>query len=100
MFVTGVRPMRVKKVRYYEDPTFRARLLPAPAGQVRAEGGEAPLATGWAGERAKGTGSGPVSQPVPAMTPPEPEPDEPFEDADDVADDDEGSDIDFDREDV
>ncbi len=99
VFVTGVRPMRVKKVRYYEDPTFRARLLPAPAGQVRAEGDAELLATGWAGERAKGTTPGPVSQPVPAATAPESEPDEPFEDADDVADD-EGNDIDFDREDV
>jgi type IV secretion system protein VirD4 len=30
MFVTGYKPMRVKKVRYYSDPTFTKRLLPAP----------------------------------------------------------------------
>jgi type IV secretion system protein VirD4 len=30
MFVTGYKPMRVKKVRYYNDPTFTKRLLSAP----------------------------------------------------------------------
>jgi type IV secretory pathway TraG/TraD family ATPase VirD4 len=30
MFVTGYKPMRVKKVRYYSDPTFTKQLLPAP----------------------------------------------------------------------
>jgi type IV secretion system protein VirD4 len=30
MFVTGYKPMRVKKLRYYSDSTFSKRLLPAP----------------------------------------------------------------------
>jgi type IV secretion system protein VirD4 len=30
MFVTGYKPMRVKKVRYYSDPMFMKRVLPAP----------------------------------------------------------------------
>ena len=30
LFVTGYKPMRVKKVRYFNDPTFIKRVLPAP----------------------------------------------------------------------
>ena len=30
LFVTGYKPMRVKKVRYFNDPTFMKRILPAP----------------------------------------------------------------------
>jgi type IV secretion system protein VirD4 len=30
MFVTGYKPMRVKKVRYFNDPIFMKRVLPAP----------------------------------------------------------------------
>ena len=30
ILVSGLSPIRAKKLRYYEDPTFRARALPAP----------------------------------------------------------------------
>ena len=30
LFVTGYKPMRVKKVRYFNDPTFMKRVLPPP----------------------------------------------------------------------
>ena len=30
MFVTGFKPMRVKKARYYTDPMFMKRVLPPP----------------------------------------------------------------------
>ena len=31
ILVSGLSPIRAKKLRYYEDPTFKARALPAPA---------------------------------------------------------------------
>jgi hypothetical protein len=31
VMVSGVHPIRAKKARYYEDPQFRARILPPPA---------------------------------------------------------------------
>ena len=30
ILVSGLSPIRAKKLRYYEDPTFKARALPAP----------------------------------------------------------------------
>jgi type IV secretion system protein VirD4 len=30
IFLEGVRPIRCRKIRYFEDPRFRARLLPSP----------------------------------------------------------------------
>jgi len=53
VFVTGCKPMRVNKVRYYADRTFRARLLPAPdmwQGSIALAQSPAE----WRGERAKG----------------------------------------------
>jgi type IV secretion system protein VirD4 len=53
IFVTGYKPMRTRKVRYYTDAAFMKRVLPPPdqskrlhlPGQTRIE---------WLGERAKG----------------------------------------------
>jgi type IV secretion system protein VirD4 len=36
VFYEGLRPIRCRKVRYYSDPRFRRRLLPAPASAVPA----------------------------------------------------------------
>jgi type IV secretion system protein VirD4 len=53
VFVTGFKPMRVKKVRYYADATFKSRLLPPPDP---AQGLNAPAKSPmeWLRERAKG----------------------------------------------
>jgi type IV secretion system protein VirD4 len=53
VFVTGYKPMRVKKLRYYADATLKHRLLPAPSQTKRLDvpahhQGE------WFRERAKG----------------------------------------------
>ena len=34
VFYEGLRPIRCRKIRYFTDPTFRARLLSAPASAV------------------------------------------------------------------
>jgi type IV secretion system protein VirD4 len=54
LFVTGYKPMRVKKVRYYSDVNFMKRVLPAPDQSVCLN---LPAAhrIGWQGERPKGT---------------------------------------------
>src|SRR5262249_54097259 len=36
VFYEGLRPIRCRKIRYYSDPRFRRRLLPAPASAVPA----------------------------------------------------------------
>jgi type IV secretion system protein VirD4 len=53
VFVTGFKPMRTRKLRYYSDRRLAARLLPAPdqAGRVDAPG---KVASDWRGERPKG----------------------------------------------
>jgi type IV secretion system protein VirD4 len=52
LFVTGFKPMRVKKLRYYASAYFKDRLLPGPVPKpVLAE--ERPLCE-WTDERAKG----------------------------------------------
>jgi type IV secretion system protein VirD4 len=55
IFVTGYRPMRVKKLRYYAEPTFMKRVLPPPD---QSQGLDLPAkpAIAWHGERAKGPG--------------------------------------------
>lgn len=40
VMVSGVHPVRAKKVRYYEDPQFKQRLFDAPAGSPRRTGGK------------------------------------------------------------
>jgi type IV secretion system protein VirD4 len=53
VFVTGHKPMRVQKVRYYSDGTFKVRLLPAPnPAQILKSLPQSPME--WRGERAKG----------------------------------------------
>lgn len=48
VMVSGVRPIRANKARYYEDSRFKARLLPAPKGpQV----GTAARADDWTARR-------------------------------------------------
>ena len=53
IFVTGFKPMRVKKARYYADPLFMKRVLPAPSQSQRLN---LPDRTNfeWLHERAKG----------------------------------------------
>jgi type IV secretion system protein VirD4 len=53
VFVTGFKPMRTQKLRYYADPRLVARLLPAPdqSGRVDAPG---KVLNDWRGERPKG----------------------------------------------
>jgi type IV secretion system protein VirD4 len=36
VFYEGLRPIRCRKIRYFSDPRFRRRLLPAPASAVPA----------------------------------------------------------------
>jgi type IV secretion system protein VirD4 len=36
VFYEGLRPIRCRKIRYYSDPRFRRRLLPAPASALPA----------------------------------------------------------------
>jgi type IV secretion system protein VirD4 len=53
VFVTGFKPMRVQKVRYYSDGTFKVRLLPAPnPAQILKSLPQSAME--WRGERAKG----------------------------------------------
>jgi type IV secretion system protein VirD4 len=40
VMVSGVRPIRAKKARYYEDPEFKRRLLKAPSEPPRSMGGK------------------------------------------------------------
>lgn len=54
LFVTGHKPMRVKKVRYYEDPTFLKRVLPPPDQSSHMNVPARPKIE-WFGERAKGS---------------------------------------------
>ncbi len=49
VFVTGAKPLRANKLRYDEEPVFRARLLPAPD-----EGRRAALASPWIGVQSLG----------------------------------------------
>jgi type IV secretion system protein VirD4 len=53
IFVTGFKPMRVKKARYYADPLFMKRVLPAP---TQSQPLNLPDRTNfeWLRERAKG----------------------------------------------
>ena len=53
VFVTGFKPMRTAKLRYFSDRRLSARLLPAPdqAGRVDAPG---KIVSDWRGERPKG----------------------------------------------
>jgi type IV secretion system protein VirD4 len=53
IFVTGYKPMRVKKVRYYADATFLKRVLPAPDQSQRLNLPDRPHMD-WLRERAKG----------------------------------------------
>jgi type IV secretion system protein VirD4 len=53
VFVTGYKPMRVKKLRYYADATLKHRLLPAPSQTKRLDV-PAHLQGEWFRERAKG----------------------------------------------
>jgi len=52
VFVTGYKPMRVKKLRYYAEPTFLKRVLPPPD---QSQGVDIPgdPVIAWQGERAK-----------------------------------------------
>ncbi len=53
LFVTGHKPMRVSKLRYFENRYFLPRLRPAPElGALKAVNKAPPV--GWLGERAKG----------------------------------------------
>ena len=62
VFVTGFKPMRTQKLRYYADPRFTARLLPAPdqAGRMDVPG---KVLSDWRGERPKGP-----QRPIPVST--------------------------------
>ena len=60
VFVTGCRPMRTKKLRYYNDATLLKRLLPPPEAAIRRNGPSAAIASDWQGECPKG-----VVRPVP-----------------------------------
>jgi type IV secretion system protein VirD4 len=53
IFVTGYKPMRVKKARYYADPMFLKRVLPAPDQSQRLNLPDR-LRIDWLHERAKG----------------------------------------------
>src|SRR6185312_1537027 len=66
VFVTGFRPMRTRKLRYYADPRFVARLLPAPDQAVRLDV-PGKVASDWRGERPKGP-----QRPMPLFTGPAP----------------------------
>jgi type IV secretion system protein VirD4 len=53
VFVTGYKPMRTRKLRYFADRTFMARVLPAPDQSLQLKGsGKPPI--DWLRERAKG----------------------------------------------
>jgi type IV secretion system protein VirD4 len=53
IFVTGYKPMRVKKARYYADPLFMKRVLPPPDQSQRLNLPDRPQID-WLRERAKG----------------------------------------------
>lgn len=53
LFVTGYKPMRVKKVRYYSDATFMKRVLPPPDQSVYLNVPSRPKID-WLRERPKG----------------------------------------------
>jgi type IV secretion system protein VirD4 len=53
VFVTGYKPMRTRKLRYFADRTFIARVLPVPDQSLQLNGsGKPPI--DWLRERAKG----------------------------------------------
>ncbi len=67
IFVTGAKPLRAQKLRYDEEPIFRARLFPTPELEARA-----PLASPWAGMRSLGVAAPPqksAPQPPPPPSP-------------------------------
>jgi type IV secretion system protein VirD4 len=53
IFVTGFKPMRVKKARYYTDAAFLTRVLPPPNQSQRLNLPDRPQFD-WLRERAKG----------------------------------------------
>jgi type IV secretion system protein VirD4 len=55
IFVTGYKPMRVRKAKYYADPMFMKRVLPAPDQSQRLNLPDRPRID-WLHERAKGPG--------------------------------------------
>ena len=61
LFVTGYKPMRVKKVRYYSDATFMKRVLPAPDQSLYVNVPAKPKID-WLRERPKGPLALPASQ--------------------------------------
>jgi type IV secretory pathway TraG/TraD family ATPase VirD4 len=86
MFVTGYKPMRVKKVRYYSDPTFTKRLLPAPDQSAYLNVPAKPRIE-WLHERPKGE-QFPFPQVVTGMPSEDRKPGDPDDDVDrDVPDD-------------
>jgi type IV secretion system protein VirD4 len=63
VFVTGFKPMRVKKLRYFLDTCLKKRLLPPPDQSKAMDLPEGP-AIAWLRERAKG---GPIVLPLPRV---------------------------------
>jgi type IV secretion system protein VirD4 len=53
IFVTGFKPMRVKKARYYADPLFMKRVISPPSQSQRLNLPDRPSLE-WLRERAKG----------------------------------------------
>ncbi|MEM6457845.1 MAG: type IV secretory system conjugative DNA transfer family protein [Planctomycetota bacterium] len=82
IFVNGCKPIRCRKVRYYEEPAFTARLRdpPAPGNPPGRFGIESeasdPPAHDWTGERAKGprldSSEPSSSEPTPSAVPDDP----------------------------
>jgi type IV secretion system protein VirD4 len=73
VFVTGFRPMRVRKLRYHADPCLARRVLPPPdpAAAPDRPDGVAVVPSDWAGEREKVAASPVVMvTSTPAQTPP------------------------------
>ena len=66
VFVTGFKPMRTRKLRYYADPRLVARLLPAPDQTLRLDA-PGKVVSDWRGERPKG-----LQRPMPLFTGPAP----------------------------
>jgi len=56
VLVAGIPPIRAKKLRYYEDDRFKARLLPAPAVTGRRGVEDAPVRHDWHGRPRRGGG--------------------------------------------
>jgi type IV secretion system protein VirD4 len=65
VFVTGYKPMRTRKLRYYMDPTFMARVLPPPDQSKHLNVPGMPTID-WLRERAKGP---PLSSPARTTNP-------------------------------